>query len=220
MNLREWIDVIEHNLGRGLFPHQTSFTLVLPLRRLVLSPEQLADRLHLNAASQVLEVGPGPGYFGIEIARRLSQGPALMVRQAHHDGLPKGRLELFDLQPEMLEQARRRLETAGLRNVGFTQGDACNLPYSENQFDVVFLVAVLGEVADPAACLQGIYRTLRPAGLLSITEQPGDPDFVPLPIVRALAEQQGFRFVESYGRGKNYTANFEKEAQNAKSEGS
>ncbi|MCK4471496.1 MAG: class I SAM-dependent methyltransferase, partial [Anaerolineae bacterium] len=125
MNLKEWIDVIKRNLGRGLFPHQTSFTLVLPLRRLILSPEQLADRLHLNGASQVLEVGPGPGYFSVEIARRLL----------------KGRLELFDLQKEMLEKTRRRLETAGLRNVGFTQGDACNLPYSEDQFDVVFLVA-------------------------------------------------------------------------------
>jgi len=65
---KEWIDVIKRNLGRGLFPHQTSFTLVLPLRRLILSPEQLADRLHLNAASRVLEVEPGPGYFGVAVA--------------------------------------------------------------------------------------------------------------------------------------------------------
>jgi len=99
---------------------------------------------------------------------------------------------------------------AGLHNVGFTQGDTCSLPYGEGKFDVVFLVAVLGETPNPAACLQGIYRTLRPAGLLSITEQPGDPDFMPLPTVRTLAEQEGFEFVESYSRGKNYTANFSK----------
>jgi len=123
---------------------------------------------------------------------------------------------LFDLQKEMLEKARRKLETVGLRNVGFTQGDAGHLPFGENQFDVVFLVAVLGETPNPAACLQGIYCTLRPAGLLSITEQPGDPDFMPLPTVRALAEQQGFEFVESYGRGKNYTVNFRKPEGGAK----
>ena len=198
-------DIIKRYFGRGICPYQLSFVLGSVLRRLVLSPEELADRLHLDATARVLEVGPGPGYFSVEIARRL----------------PQGRLELFDLQPEMLEKTRRRLETAGLRNVGFTQGDACNLPYSENQFDVVFLVAILGEVPHPAACLQGIYRTLQPAGLLSITEQPGDPDFVPLPTVRALAEQEGFEFVESYGQGKNYTVNFRKEAQNEdKSDGS
>jgi len=119
---------------------------------------------------------------------------------------------LLDLQKEMLEQARRRLERAGMHNVGFTQGDTCNLPHCEEQFDAVFLVAVLGEMSNPAACLQGIYRTLNPGGLLSITEQPGDPDFMPLPTVRALTEQQGVRFIKSYGRGKNYTASFGKEA--------
>lgn len=164
MNCIEIKDVLKRNFGRGTFPHQASFTLVLPLRRLILSPEKLVDRLHLDEASRVLEVGLGPGYFSVEIARRL----------------PQGCLELLDLQREMLEQARRRLERTGWPNVGFTQGDAGNLPYGKDQFDVVFLVAVLGEVADPATCLQGIYRTLRPGGLLSITEQPRDPDFFDL----------------------------------------
>ncbi len=122
----------------------------------------------------------------------------------------QGDLELFDLQQEMLEKARRKLEAAGLHNVGFTLGDAINLPFGENEFDVVFLVAVLGEVSDPEACLQGIYKILRPSGLLSITEQPGDPDFLPLPVVRSLAEKQGFEFVKNYGKKKNYTANFRK----------
>jgi len=198
--LAEWQDIIKRYFGRGTHPHQLSFVLGSVLRRLVLLPQKLADRLHLDEASRVLEVGPGPGYFSVEVARRL----------------PQGRLELFDLQREMLEQARRRLETAGLRNVGFTQGDAGNLPYREEQFDIVFLVAVLGETSPPAACLEGIYRVLRPGGLLSITEQPGDPDFIPLPIVRALAGQQGFEFVESYGRRKNYSANFRKAEGNVK----
>jgi ubiquinone/menaquinone biosynthesis C-methylase UbiE len=111
----------------------------------------------------------------------------------------------------MLEKTRRKIERVGLYNVGFIQGDAVNLPFNENQFDVVFLVAVLGEISDPPACLQAIYKTLRPSGLLSITEQPGDPDFLPFSVVRALAEQQGFKFIGSYGRKKNYTVNFRKE---------
>jgi ubiquinone/menaquinone biosynthesis C-methylase UbiE len=194
MGLKEWKAAIKGFFGRGLFPHQLSFLLGSALRRFVLSPEELADRLHLSQAARVLELGPGPGYFSVEIAHRL----------------PRGRLELFDLQREMLKQARRRLERAGMSNVGFTRGDAVHLPFSEKQFDVVFLVAVLGEVADSAACVQDIYRTLRPGGLLSITEQPGDPDFLPLSTIRALAERAGFEFVERFGHGKNYTANFRK----------
>jgi len=85
---------------------------------------------------------------------------------------------LPDIQKEMLEKARCKIEKARLHNVGFTQGDAVDLPFGENEFDVVFLVAVLGEVSDPEACLQSIYKVLCPLGLLSITEQPGDPDFL------------------------------------------
>jgi len=100
-----------------------------------------------------------------------------------------------------------------LHNVGFTQGDATNLPFDENEFDVVFLVAFLGEVSDKERCLGAIHKVLKPSGLLSITEQPGDPDFLPLSVVRSLAEKQGFEFVESYGKKKNYTANFRKSVQ-------
>ncbi len=192
MNWREWRGAIKGFFGRGTYPHQLSFVLGSALRRLVLSPGELAGRLHLEATSRVLEVGPGPGYFSAEVARSV----------------PRGRLELFDLQREMLEKARRRLQAAGIHNAGFTRGDACNLPFTRSAFDVAFLVAVLGEVPDPAACLRGIHRVLRPGGLLSITEQPGDPDALPLPAVRELAERAGFEFVESFGRGKNYTANF------------
>jgi hypothetical protein len=35
----------------------------------------------------------------------------------------------------------------------------------------------------------------------------GDPDALPLETVCALAKARGFQFVESYGRGKNYTVN-------------
>ena len=73
-----------------------------------------------------------------------------------------------------------------------------------------FLLQFLGEVSDKERCLGAIHKVLKPSGLLSITEQPGDPDFLPLSVVRSLAEKQGFEFVESYGKKKNYTANFKK----------
>ncbi|HEC87670.1 MAG TPA: methyltransferase domain-containing protein, partial [Thermoplasmatales archaeon] len=186
--------ILSRFFGKGIYPSQISFWLDFPLRRLILSPKKLADRLYLKEDFKVLEIGPGPGYFSVEVARRI----------------PQGHLELFDLQKEMLEKARHKIESAGLHNVGFTQGDAIDLPFDENEFDVVFLVAVLGEVSNKERCLGAIYRILKPSGLLSITEQPGDPDFLPLPVVRSLAEKQGFEFVESYGKKKNYTVNFRK----------
>jgi ubiquinone/menaquinone biosynthesis C-methylase UbiE len=185
-------EILRGYFRRGLFPGQLAFVLKLPLRRLILAPRTLADRLHLREDARVLELGPGSGYFSPTVARRL----------------PRGGLHLCDLQAGMLWRTRRTLQEDDLQAAGCVQADARALPYRGASFDVAFLVAVLGEVPAPAACLRDLHRVLRPGGLLSITEQPGDPDFLPLPTVRALAEGQAFTFQESYGRGKNYTANF------------
>ena len=190
----EWKDILKRGFGRGTCPHQLGFLLESSLRRFVLSPEELAERLELSAAARVLELGPGPGYFSRAVARRI----------------PKGHLLLVDLQAEMLQKARGKLARAGLGNVGFVRADGAALPVSSGGWDCVFLVAVLGEVSDARSCLEEIYRVLRPRGLLSLTEQPGDPDFVALPNARELAEVAGFCFERVYGGGKNYTANFRK----------
>lgn len=74
----------------------------------------------------------------------------------------------------------------------------------------MFLVSVLGEVPNRDQCLREIYRVLCPQGLLSITEQPGDPDFIPMTEIQRFVEKKGFHFERYYGRGKNYTINFRK----------
>jgi ubiquinone/menaquinone biosynthesis C-methylase UbiE len=190
----EFKEILKRGAGRGTCPHQLAFLLESGLRRFILSPERLAERLELNEAAQVLELGPGPGYFSRAVARRI----------------PRGYLLLVDLQREMLQKARGKLARSGLGNVGFVQADAAALPVPSGARDCVFLVAVLGEVSDPRSCLQEIYRVLRPGGLLSLTEQPGDPDFVPLPDARELVEGVGFHLEKVYGGGKNYTASFRK----------
>jgi ubiquinone/menaquinone biosynthesis C-methylase UbiE len=194
MRWAELKDILQRGFGRGTCPHQLGFLLEFSLRRFILSPERLADRLELNETSRVLELGPGPGYFSRAVDRRVS----------------KGYLLLADLQPEMLRKARGKLAEAGIRNTGFVQANGTSLPLSSGAWDCVFLVAVLGEVPDPASCLLDIYRVLRHQGLLSLTEQPGDPDFIALPDARKLVEGVGFRFEKVYGGGKNYTASFRK----------
>lgn len=187
-----------HLTGRQpFFPHQMAFILESPLRSLLVTPSQLADRLHLTESATVLEVGCGSGVFSVEVARRL----------------PRGHLELYDLQPEMLEKARRKIEAAGLAGVvGYTQGDASRLALPAAAFDVAFMVAVLGEVPEPRACLAALHGAIRPGGLLSITEHLPDPDFSRFSTLRALVEAEGFEFVERFGPAWAYTANFRRPA--------
>ena len=186
-----WLErTMQRGRGADHFPHQLWFIMDNPLRRLLVHPRQLIDRLELSGSEDVLEVGPGPGLFSVELARRLTSG----------------RLELLELQPEMLAKARRKLDRAGLRNVGFHVGDAGGrFPFPDSCFDVAFLAAVLGEVTDKPACLRSLARVLRPGGLLVVQEFFPDPDRLRVPEIRQLAEPAGFRFIGAQGRPWNYT---------------
>lgn len=187
--------VLARALSRGYFPHQLSWLIDNPLRRLLLTPAQLANRLPLTKSSQVLEVGPGSGYFSVELSRRV----------------PQGRLELLDLQPEMLAKAKRKLQTKGCRNVGYTTHDASErLPFPDESFDVVVLVAVLGETPCTESCLQELLRVLRCGGVLAIHEHVPDPDRIPLSALRPMVERCGYRFRQHWGPRWNFTATFER----------
>ena len=192
MGLSRLRDIWSRFSGGGVYPHELAFLLDLPLRRLILSPEKLADRLHLKNDSHVLEIGPGSGYFSIEVARRI----------------PNGILELIDIQEEMLEKIRVKGVKYKLKNLRFKAGDAASLPYEDNVFDVIFMVTVLAEIDNKEACLKNIYRILKSGGILSITEQPGDPDSIPFLKLKDLLEGYGFKYVEKYNQRLNYTANF------------
>jgi ubiquinone/menaquinone biosynthesis C-methylase UbiE len=120
----------------------------------------------------------------VEIARRLTYG----------------RLDLFDIQPEMLDKARRQLERAGFRDVGFTAGQAAEgFPFPDESFDVAYLAAVIGEVPDQQACIRSLRRVLRPGGRLVFAEMFPDPDRLSVQQLRALAEPEDFVFVAEVG---------------------
>jgi ubiquinone/menaquinone biosynthesis C-methylase UbiE len=107
--------------------------------------------------------------------------------------VPNGHLDLFDIQPEMLDKARRNLENAGFRDVGYHAGDASGgFPFPDGHFDVAFLAAVLGEVPDKPACIRELARVLRPGGSMILVESFPDPDRLSVPTLRELAEPEGF----------------------------
>jgi ubiquinone/menaquinone biosynthesis C-methylase UbiE len=192
--VNRWISALKTTFGRGIFPHELSFLLELPLRSVLLSPRKLAHRLGLTSTSRVLEVGSGSGFYSVEVARRTVEG----------------HLQLLDLQTEMLQKARAKLRKEGLGNIGLTVADGGRLPFKQNGFDVIFLVAVLGEIENRGAFLREAHRALKPQGVLSISEHFPDPDFLRLAKVKLLVEKEGFEFLVRHGVSWNYTANFRK----------
>lgn len=166
-------------VGDFPYPHQLAGLLDNPLRRALENPAASIDVIGLTGAEYVLELGPGPGFYSVEIARRLTTG----------------QLDLFDIQPQMLEKARRKLADAGIGDVGVHVGEAsAGLPFPDARFDAAFLAQVIGEVPDKTACLQSLARVLKPGGALVFHEAFPDADRLSVAELRALAEPLGFTF--------------------------
>jgi ubiquinone/menaquinone biosynthesis C-methylase UbiE len=193
-NITKWRDIWQRFAGKGIYPYQLAFLLDSPLRKLIISPQKLAARLHLAPTARVLEIGAGPGYFSVEVANRI----------------PDGTLMLFDIQREMLEMSRKKLKNAGIKNFHVVQGSAVSLPFRSSVLDVVFMVTVLGEVSKPDECLRLIHHSLRPNGILSVTEMQGDPDALTPDKMIRLAEDNGFQFLEQFSFFGGYTLNLRK----------
>jgi ubiquinone/menaquinone biosynthesis C-methylase UbiE len=157
----------------------------------VISRDRLYSILRPQAGERVLEIGPGTGYYTLDIAEWVG---------------PDGRVEIFDLQQEFLDHTMSRAADRGLQNVVPTQGDATSLPYEDDSMDAVILTAVLGEIPDTAAALREIRRVLRPTGRLIVGELFGDPHFITLASLRRRAAGAGFSYESHSGNWFAYFA--------------
>ncbi len=166
-----------------------------PLRRVMQPPEKVVTWLDIQPGMRVLEIGPGPGTFTIEAARRVG---AL------------GRLTTVDIQPTIVSRLESRLSRAGLKNVVTKVADAAVLPLPDDTFDRVFMVAVLGEISRKEEAFRQIRRVLRDDGLLAVGEFMQDPDYTLRTTVIRLSQAAGFELAGSYRELAHYLLLFRK----------
>ena len=159
----------------------------------LITRERLRDTLEPEAGERILEIGPGTGYYTLEIASWIGVD---------------GSVEIFDIQQEMLDHTIRRARERGIWNVNPTRGDAQDLPYGEDEFDAAVMVTVLGEIPDQDAALREVARVLRPGGRLVVGELFGDPHMVTAGALRRRAEAAGLRFERRVGPSVGYFARF------------
>ena len=147
----------------------------------------------LAPGQTVLEVGPGPGVFTVPVARAIG---------------PTGRLVAIDLQPAFLARTRAKVAAAGLTNVTLEVADAQALPLADQTFDLVFFVAVLGEIPHKGRALAEAHRVTKPEGHLVVTELLPDPDYLLPGTGRRLAGWAGFRPEARFGHLVHHTQVF------------
>ena len=126
--------------------------------RLLDQASTLVDLLHANtvypAGSRVLEAGCGVGAQTVTLAKNS----------------PQAQITSIDISASSLQEARRKVEAAGLTHVHFEQADIFNLPFSLESFDHIFVCFVLEHLLRPAEALRALKRNLRAGGTITVIE--------------------------------------------------
>lgn len=111
---------------------------------------ELLQRARLKPGARVLDVGTGTGLVALATGGLVGEGGSVVG---------------VDFAPGMLEEARQKLQTTGLSNVTFVQGDAEHLPFEEASFDIVLCASALFFVPDMTRAVREFHRVLAPGGM-------------------------------------------------------
>lgn len=115
---------------------------------------QAIQMAEIQDGDDILDIATGTGDLAIEIFEKHTI--------TNITGL--------DFSPGMLEIARKRSN-----KINFIEGDALDLPFSDNSINKCFISYGIRNVDSVEKCLQEIYRVLTPNGRLIILET-GKPD--------------------------------------------
>ncbi|MQF48865.1 methyltransferase domain-containing protein [SAR202 cluster bacterium AC-647-N09_OGT_505m] len=177
--------------------------MLSPKRRDLVDPEHVISMIPLRPYHKVVDIGCGPGYFAVPLAKYVNQG----------------KLYALDIQKEMLETCRERISAIRLGNVEVLKCGQNKLPLDKDSVDGAFIAFVLHEATDKKGFLAEAERLLQRGGWLAVLEwykkatEEGPPlkERVSEEEVKELGEKAGLRFVSQRDlNGKNYLMLFRK----------
>ncbi len=113
---------------------------------------RLVAAARLKGDERVLDIATGPGYIAEAFAHSAREVTGL------------------DLTDAMLSIARERTQQRGISNVSFRIGDALNLPFESEEFDLVVSRLALHHVQNPLQALREMTRVLRHGGTVLIED--------------------------------------------------
>lgn len=145
------------------------------------------ERGGFGPGSHVLDIGCGPGYAALDMARLVG---------------PEGRVVGVDVSPRFAAHLQARAAALGLANVGVEVQDVEELSLPAESFDGAYARWVLTFLRRPEAVVAGAAKALRRGGRLVVHDYshyagiqlaPGDPAFhrVVEAIVRAWRDGGG-----------------------------
>jgi ubiquinone/menaquinone biosynthesis C-methylase UbiE len=141
----------DYALGYTNFEHER---LIRQAARIAPYTERLFREAGLCTGQRVLDLGSGVGDVSMLLARIVG---------------PSGEVVGIERDPYSIARAKARVETAGLRNISFTQADV-NQIVTDQLFDAAVGRFILMFLPDPASVLRSLTQLVRPGGILAFQE--------------------------------------------------
>lgn len=108
----------------------------------------------VNPGDKVLDAGSGTGNTALIAAKKVG---------------PNGKVVLFDISDGMLDIAKEKIGSAGLKDRMETKtGDILHLPFSDNSFDVVLSTYSVCPLYSPEEGALELLRVVKPGGKLAV----------------------------------------------------
>jgi len=110
-----------------------------------------------------LEIGPGPGYLGLEWLKNTQETS----------------LKGLDISADMISMAERNAGEYGLsERVEYLHSSGDRMPFEDEKFDAVFTNGSLHEWSDPKNTLNEIWRVLKKGGRFFVSDLRRDMFFL------------------------------------------
>ena len=143
--------------------------------------EAMMDWLAPRAGQKLLDVAGGTGDVSFKFLDRAGSGHATVC----------------DITESMLLAGKTRAEAAAMsESLDWVVGDAMELPFPDNTFDVYTISFGIRNVTRPQEALNEAYRVLRPGGRLMVLEFSQLPN----PMMQAAYDAYSFNVIPQMGK--------------------
>jgi ubiquinone/menaquinone biosynthesis C-methylase UbiE len=170
---------IAHVMG-----HAAADWLERPEREAEEAPGILMKALKLRNGEIICDLGAGSGYLTVRLAAAVGE---------------KGRVKAVDVQPEMIELLKQRLDREKIENVDLILGDEKNPHLPASSVDTVLMVDVYHEFEYPYEMMEHIVRSLRPGGRVVFVEYRKEDPNVPIKTVHKMTADQVAKEMKAVG---------------------
>ena len=171
-------------MAERLCPVWVGYLLASPVRKLVQNPKKILAP-YVEGSMKVLDIGCAMGFFSLPLAQMVGSS---------------GKVICVDLQEKMIKSLEKRALKRKLSSrieTRICHYNSLGIDDLKDEIDFALAFAVVHEIPDVGAFFSQICETLKPAVRFLVAEPQGHVSEKDFEITVSIAEQSGFKVIDS-----------------------